>query len=106
MAKHEAIYEKNKKLNIKKIILAILIILSIVLAVVVWKFDLIHKAYLFIRPIRIENIEISLDSNELEPGETADINTKITPEDFTKSNLVWHSTDENIIEVVDRKSHS
>lgn len=106
MAKHEAIYGKNKKLNIKKIILAILIILIIVLAVVVWKFDLIHKAYLFIRPIRIENIEISLDNNELEPEETADINTKITPEDFTKSNLVWHSTDENIIEVVDRKNHS
>ncbi len=106
MAKHETIYEKNNKLNKKKVLLVILVILTITLAVVVLKFDLIHKAYLFIKPIRIENIEISLDNNELEPGETADINTKITPEDFTKSNLVWHSTDENIIEVVDRRNHS
>lgn len=102
MGKHEAIYDKsrNRKLNIKKVILIVFILFF---AIIVWRFNLIYKAYLFIKPIKIESIEISLETDEFEPEETANISTKITPENFTKSNLIWHSTDENVIEIVDGK---
>ena len=100
MAKHEEIYSTNKKINKKKIILVIIIIFLII---IIGRFNLIYKIYLFIRPVRIESIEINLETDELELGETADIKQKIVPDNFTKSNLVWHSTDENIIQVLDGK---
>lgn len=102
MAKHEIIYssKQDKKINIMKIIL---IIVFIFLAIAIWKFNLIYKVYILIRPIKIQSIQISLDTNELEPGETYNIKQEIVPNNFTKSNLVWHSTDENIFEISDGK---
>lgn len=103
MAKHEIKGKKNKVSNRRKIKFGrILIILILIIFIILnMKFELISKAVLIINPILIEKIEINAEVIELEPGETTNISKKIFPENFSKSNLVWCSSNPDIIEIND-----
>lgn len=108
MSKHEikkvrrksSINKKRRKIKTNRILLILVILCFIILNI---KFELISKAVLIINPILIEKIEISAEITELEPNDIININKKIFPENFSKSNLVWHSLDNNIIEIQDEK---
>lgn len=90
------IRKKKSKIRYRKIIMLFIIIFMIV---IISKYNLVSKAYLTINPIEIEKIELSLEKNQIEIDENISISSKIFPENYTKSNLEWHSTNPNIIEV-------
>lgn len=99
MSKHEIKKDKNtnhKKLKIGRILFLIAIICF---AILNYKFELISKAVLIIRPILIGKIEINVEKIELEPGESINIEKKIFPENYSKSNLVWYNSNEDVIEL-------
>lgn len=103
MSKHEIKKEnknKNKKIKFGRIFLIIFIICF---AILNYKFQLISKAILIINPILIEKIDITVENIELEPGETIDIGKKISPENYSKSNLVWYNSNEEVIEIAEEK---
>lgn len=101
MSKHEIKKEKkNKKIKFGRIFL---IIFLICFAILNYKFQLISKAILIINPILIERIDITVENIELEPGETIDIGKKISPENYSKSNLVWYNSNEEVIEIAEEK---
>lgn len=97
----EAQMTKKKKIRVGRIFILLLII---VMTLVIYKCDLISKAILIINPIIIDNIEVSVEKKEIELGESINIEKKIYPEDFSKSELVWHSTNNDIIEVIEGKA--
>lgn len=100
MARHEIKRSNTKKKSIRfERIFIILIIISFIILNI--KFELISKAVLIINPILIEKIEISTATLELEPGETTTISKTISPENYSKSNLVWYSSNPDIIEIID-----
>lgn len=104
MSKHEMKKEKkntkNKKVKFGRILFLLVIICF---AILNYKFELISKAILIINPILIDKIDISVEKIELEPGESINIEKKIFPENYSKSNLVWYNTDEDIIEINEEK---
>lgn len=104
MSKHEIKREKrnikNKKVKFGRILFILIIICF---AVLNYKFELISKAVLIINPILIDKIDISMEKVELEPGESINIEKKIFPENYSKSNLAWYNSDESIIEIQEEK---
>lgn len=101
MSKHEINKEKkNKKIKFGRIFLIIFIICF---AILNYKFQLISKAILIINPILIERIDITVENIELEPGEEINIEKKIFPENYSKSNLVWYNSNKEVIEIKEEK---
>lgn len=103
MSKHEIKKEKkkrNKKIKFGRIFFILLIICFVILN---YKFELISKAALIINPILIDKIDISVENIELEPNESISIEKKIFPENYSKSNLVWHNSNEEVIEINEDK---
>lgn len=104
MSKHEIKKVKkntrNKKIKFGRIFLILIIISFIALN---YKFELVSKAILIINPILIDKIDISVEKLELEPGESVNIEKKIFPENYSKSNLVWYNSDENVFEIQEEK---
>lgn len=96
----EAQMNKKKKIRFGRVFIILLII---IIAILTFKYNLISKAILIIDPIIIENIELSAEKTEIELGENVNIEKKIYPEDFSKSELVWHSTNSDILEIIDGK---
>jgi len=88
--------KKKKKIRWGRIIALILVIVGIILT---YKYDLIPKAILLIKPILIQNIEISSEKVQIELGESINISSKIYPENYSKSELTWHSSNDEILEV-------
>lgn len=101
MSKHSRSKVRNGRKN-KSIKILIALILILVL-IYINKIGLVKQTILAFSPIPIQNIEISMTQNEIELGEELDIETKIYPEDYSKSNLEWHSSNEDIIQVIDGK---
>lgn len=102
MAKHDIKrFPNNKKIKFGRIFIILVIIAFIILNI---KFELISKAVLIIKPILIEKIEINAELIELEPGENTNISKVIFPENYSKSNLVWYSSNPDIIEIQDEKA--
>ena len=50
-------------------------------------------------PVQIENIEISLDNNIIQKGETKKLNIKITPEEAKDHKVIYSSSNPNIVTV-------
>lgn len=103
MSKHEMKKDKNtnhKKLKIGRILFLIAIICF---AILNYKFEIISKVALIIRPILINKIDISVEKIELELGESVNIEKKIFPENYSKSNLVWYNSNEDVIELQGEK---
>ena len=50
-------------------------------------------------PIKIENIELTIDNNIIQKGETKKINVKITPEEAKNEEIIFSSNNPNIISV-------
>ncbi len=50
-------------------------------------------------PVQIENIEISLDNNIIQKGETKKLNVKITPEEAKDHKVIYSSSNPNIVTV-------
>ncbi len=101
MSKYEINKEKkNKKIKFGRIFLIIFIICF---AVLNYKFQLISKAILIINPILIKRIDITVENIELEPGEEINIEKKIFPENYSKSNLVWYNSNKEVIEIEEEK---
>lgn len=98
MAKHKR--RVKRKLNIKRILVLLAIIIFIT---VVIKNNLIYKTILAFNPITIQNLNINISKNEIEPGEEIEISTIISPENYSQSNLEWYVSDTNIVEVSDGK---
>ncbi len=96
----EAQMTKKKKIRFGRVFIILLII---IIAILTCKYNLISKAILIINPIIIDSIEISTEKTEIELGESINIEKKIYPEDFSKSELEWHSTNSDILEVTDGK---
>lgn len=92
--------KKRKKIRFGRIFILLIII---AMSVLTYKYSLISKAILIINPIIIDNIELTAEKTEIELGESINIEKKIYPEDFSKSELVWNSTNSDILEVVDGK---
>ncbi len=90
----------ERKLNFKKIILLILIIIAIFL---IQKYSLIKKFILLINPIKIETLSISTEKTQIELGESILLSNEIYPNDYTKSGLSWQSSNPETIEVVNGK---
>ena len=67
------------------------------------KIGLVERTILAFNPILIQNIEISTLKDEIELEEEMQIEIKIYPEDYSESNLEWHSSNEDIIQVIDGK---
>ena len=101
MSKHSRSKVRNGRKN-KSIKILIALILILVL-IYINKIGLVKQTILAFSPIPIQNIEISMTQNEIELGKELDIETKIYPEDYSKSNLEWHSSNEDIIQVIDGK---
>ena len=101
MSKHSRSKVRNGRKN-KSIKILIALILILVL-IYINKIGLVKQTILAFSPIPIQNIEISMTQNEIELGEELDIETRIYPEDYSKSNLEWHSSNEDIIQVIDGK---
>ncbi len=99
MSKHEK-KKENKKIRFGRIFFIIIIICFTILN---YKFQLISKAILIINPILIEKLDISIEKIELEPGEEINIEKTIFPENYSKSNLVWHNSNEDVIGIQDEK---
>lgn len=101
MIKYERNYKRNKKkLNLKKVFLLVFFIIMIF---IVYKFSLIQKIILIIKPIKIENIEISSEKVEIEIGESIDVKSKFFPENYTKSELEWNSSNIEVADIIDGK---
>lgn len=101
MAKHEISRKsKKRKLKIEKIIF---VMFFLVLTMVMIKYGFFYKLYCVINPIKIEKIELSSENLEIEVGEQLSINYKITPENYTKSNLQWNNSNPEVIELIDGK---
>ena len=98
MSKHKR--SVKRKLNIKRILVLLAIIIFIT---VVIKNNLIYKTILAFNPITIQSLNININKNEIEPGEEIGISTIISPENYSQSNLEWHVSDTNIVEVSDGK---
>lgn len=92
--------KRKQKFDYKILILSIFIVIFIILN---QKFNIISKVVLAINPIIIQKIEISIEENEIEIDKESNIDVKIFPENYSKSNLEWHSTDSSIIDVCDGK---
>lgn len=96
--------EKDNKKEKNLTFISTLIITFIILAgILIHKYDVIYKIKIAINPITITNISLEIEKNELEVGEEFEVKFKIIPENYTVSNLEWHSSDENIIEIRDGK---
>lgn len=93
-------HKKKAKFRYRKVIILFIIMFSIV---IISKYNLVSKAYLTINPIKIEKIEISSEKEQIEIDESININSKIFPENYTKNNLEWHSSNSNIIEISNGK---
>lgn len=93
------IEDNDKKEKVFTFIKTLIISLIILAAILIHKYDVIYKIKIAINPINITNIALELERNELEIGEELEVKYKITPENYTVSNLEWHSSDENIVEV-------
>lgn len=91
---------RKKKIRFGRILLVLIITSFIILNI---KFNLMSKIILIIKPISVEKIEISVDKIELEPGECIDIKKNIFPENFSKSNFIWHNSNDDILEIQDDK---
>ena len=50
-------------------------------------------------PVQIENIEISLDNNVIQKGETKKLNIKISPEEAKDHKVIYSSSNPNIVTV-------
>lgn len=103
MSKHEKRRMKNgkRKVNIKLLIIVPLFL--IISFFIIIKYNIIQRLVLCCYPITIEKINISVSNNEIEIGENIEINVKIYPENYSKSNFQWHSSNNEIIEIVDGK---
>ena len=91
---------RKKKIRFGRILLVLIITSFIILNI---KFNLMSKIILIIKPISVEKIEISVDKIEIEPGECIDIKKNIFPENFSKSNFIWHNSNDDILEIQDDK---
>lgn len=101
MSKHEKIEIRNKRNWKNKILVIFLVIVSCIL---IDKYNVIHNIVIAINPITINNLKIETEKSELELGEEINIKTEITPDNYTKSNLVWHSSNEDVVEINDGKA--
>ncbi len=90
----------KRKLNIKRILILLAIITIIILII---KNNLIYKTILVFNPITIQSLNININKNEIEPGEKVEISTIIYPENYSESNLEWHISDTNIVDISDGK---
>lgn len=63
----------------------------------------IYQTYITEMPeAKIENIEVSLDSNTLKKGETKSLNIKITPEEASKHKVIFSSSNTSVATVDDK----
>lgn len=92
--------EKNRKKQATQkrriLILAVVIITAVFLQ---FKFDAAQKMIRFFYPVFIESIEISTDKTELLLNESVQLTYIISPEDYSKSNLLWYCSDKEIAEI-------
>ncbi len=94
----------HRKLNIKKVILFILIICTILVSL---KCFIIPNLNKLIKQNRVEQIEISVEKSEIEIGENLDINVKFFPENKSRisdeNDLVWKSSNTEVAEIKEGK---
>lgn len=97
-------HKSNKvKINLKKVLIPIFVLIVIISVILIKRLDLIHKISIAINPINVNKIYLSVEKTEIELDEEANLKVDIRPKNYTKSNLKWHSSNKNVIEVKDGK---